>query len=375
MSVRLIQSALPGYRRALLGELGHLVPNLELFVGETHFDNTVRTDGNLPIAQTRLRNRFFAGRRILWQRGALVPGSTADIAILELNPRIVSVWVTVVVRKILRRPTILWGHAWPRKGRDAYTDRLRSLLRRQADALITYTESEAQALRTELPQRTVIAAPNALYGQGDIGAAPIKKPYTFLYVGRLVAEKKPELAIRGFALAMPHVADTRLVMVGSGPELSRLIDLATGLEVADRVDFVGSITDPDGLRERYSHAIASISPGYVGLSIVQSLGFGVPMIVADAEPHAPEVEAVVPGVTAEWFASDSASSLAAALCSFNQSRDAWLARREELSAWSRERYSAERSAAGFLETIAFASTRVRRRAARDGATRNADAHG
>lgn len=374
-SVRLIQSALPSYRRALLLELGRRVPNLEVFVGETLFDGTVRTEGDLPITPTGLRNLFFAGRRLLWQRGALVPGITADVAILELNPRIVSVWVTIAARRVLGRPTILWGHAWPRKGRGACTDRIRSVLRGQADTLITYTASEAEALRTERPHITVIAAPNALYGRSDIRPAPISKPHTFLYVGRLTAEKKPDLAVRAFALAAPDIGDTRLILVGSGSELSRLVDLAAELQVADRVDFVGSITDPVLLRERYAHAIASVSPGCVGLSIVQSLGFGVPMIVADTEPHGPEVEAVVVGQTAEWFESDSASSLADALRNFYQSRDVWLPRRDELSAWSRERYSAERSAAGFVEAIAFAITCVRRGEAPDGAARNANEHG
>jgi glycosyltransferase involved in cell wall biosynthesis len=103
-------------------------------------------------------------------------------------------------------------------------------------------------------------------------------------------------------------------------------------------------------------AIASVAPRSVGLSIVQSLGFGVPMIASDAEPHGPEIEieAAVPGVTAQFFVADSAASLAETLLTFHRRREEWLSRRVELAAWCRERYSVERSADRFTDAIRIA---------------------
>lgn len=356
MKVVLVQSALPEYRSAFLTELVRRTPgSVDIMVGSALFERSVRTTASMPVATTSVHNIFLGGRRLMWQRGVFVPGLRADVSILELNPRILSVWATIVGRRLLRRPTILWGHAWPRRGRAARTDRLRSLLRRQADVLVVYTESQAKDLRAELPRKPILAAPNALYRGEDMKPVPVRQPLSFLFSGRLVPEKKPALLVEAFARALGKLGDTRLIVIGNGPERGKLLRAAQRLGVADRLDTPGSVTDPSRLRDYYAQAIASVSPGYVGLSIIQSLGFGVPMIVASEEPHSPEIEAAVTDLTARFFETDSVASLADALVALYESRSEWLARRAELSDWCRARYSAEQMAARFGEAIARAA--------------------
>lgn len=43
----------------------------------------------------------------------------------------------------------------------------------------------------------------------------------------------------------------------------------------------------------YANALVSVSPGYVGLSLTQSLSFGVPMLIAIDEAHVPEIDAAL----------------------------------------------------------------------------------
>ncbi|GDY52394.1 hypothetical protein SVIO_030170 [Streptomyces violaceusniger] len=57
-------------------------------------------------------------------------------------------------------------------------------------------------------------------------------------VGRLVADKRFDTAVR----AVAEVSDTRLLLVGEGPERPALEDLAARLGVADRVRLLGSGT-------------------------------------------------------------------------------------------------------------------------------------
>jgi glycosyltransferase involved in cell wall biosynthesis len=355
LTVRLVQSALPVYRAAFLGELARRVPGgVDVLVGGTLFEATVRTAEPVPVPATRVRNLYLGGRRLLWQRRVLFPGVKADVAILELNPRILTVWAIVFARRALRRPTILWGHAWPRRGQHAPTDRLRSLLRRQASVLVTYTETQADELRAALPGRRVLAAPNALYPSTEMRPLPVRRPLSFIFSGRLVSEKKPLLLVEAFGRVADQLGDTRLVVIGSGPEEAQVLRAAHELGIAHRLDLAGPVADLPGLRGQYAHAIASVAPGSVGLSIVQSLGFGIPMIASDAEPHGPEIEAAVPGVTAQFFVADSAASLAETLLTFHRRREEWLSRRVELAAWCRERYSVERSADRFTDAIRIA---------------------
>jgi glycosyltransferase involved in cell wall biosynthesis len=73
-----------------------------------------------------------------------------------------------------------------------------------------------------------------------------------LSVGRLDALKRTELLIR----AAPHLPKTtRVVVVGEGPDASRLRDLAASLGVADRVSFRGFV-DEASLKDLYARSTA-----------------------------------------------------------------------------------------------------------------------
>ncbi len=207
-----------------------------------------------------------------------------------------------------------------------------------------------------MPGAEVHAAPNAVAPAATMGPAGGGAPATdFLYVGRLIPEKKPALLAEAFAAALDRLpADRRLVLVGAGPEEPRLRAIVDEAGIGDRVAFTGHLSEPARLRAHYATAIASVSPGYVGLSITQSLGYGVPMIHADDEPHSPEIEAAVPGVNAVPFHSNSVAALADALVAVSAEREVWAARREAIARDCAARYSlevmAERLRAGALGT-------------------------
>lgn len=118
----------------------------------------------------------------------------------------------------------------------------------------------------------------AIGAAGLAGGAPIR----FVYLGRLVAYKSPDLLIEGFALAGEHV-DARLEIIGDGPMRADLEALAHRLGVADRVTFAGWLTKPDAsARLRKSDVFVHPSlrePG--GTSVLEAMATGLPCIVAD----------------------------------------------------------------------------------------------
>jgi glycosyltransferase involved in cell wall biosynthesis len=136
---------------------------------------------------------------------------------------------------------------------------------------------------------------------------------------------------------------SRLVLIGAGSEEAELRSLVERLGIQPRVSFPGWISNPAGLRGEYESSFASASPGFAGLGLTQSAGFGVPMVVASDEPHSPEIE-LSERDAVEWFRSDDAEDLARAL------RVLWLTRhnlpRRELQDWISESYSAEAMARG-----------------------------
>ncbi len=337
--------------------LQELAPRrVAIVAGSQYFDPSVVTDPRTPHL-VLVSNWFLAGRRLLIQRLPLCAVLAPETVIAEMNPRIVTTWAVLVLRRAIRRRTVLWGHAYSHWRPAGSPSTGRRLMRRLANAVVVYTESEAKELRAAEPYTSVIVASNASLRRSEMGARDATSDVTdFVYVGRLVEAKKPALLVRAFVDALPRLpVAAKLVIVGDGPERPGLERLARQHGVESRVRFLGHVSDLEALRDVYRGALASVSPGYVGLSLIQSLSFGVPMIIADDEPHSPEVEAAIPGENMVWFRADTVSDLAATLVDMSNSAARWLAGAEGISARCRQRYSVDAVAERLLEAAELAS--------------------
>jgi glycosyltransferase involved in cell wall biosynthesis len=302
---------------------------------------------------TAVQNHFLFGRRLLWQSGMWSQVLRARVAILEFNPRIMSVWILLVARRALGRRSVLWGHAWPRAGRHSKTVWLRQVMGRLGNGMIVYTESQANELREWMPGVRVTAAPNALYPAAAMGAAFGDSPPTdFIYVGRLVPGKKPELLVDAFLRAADRLPnESRLIVVGDGPARAALEAIVKESGSSDRVTFTGHIADPGTLKALYAGSLASVSPGNAGLSITQSFSFGVPMIIARRERHGPEIEAARDGENCVMFEEDNPAALADALVGVWDSRYRWIKARDAIAQDCAERYSADLMASRIIQAV------------------------
>ncbi|WP_373457712.1 glycosyltransferase [Microbacterium sp. SORGH_AS_0505] len=276
----------------------------------------------------------------------------ADTAILDLNPRSLTAWALLLARRGRRRRTLLWGHLHPRAGRQSSTARVRRWMRSLADGTVLYGYDSVTPAGEEVPGQPVWVAPNSLYRRDDMGSVGLDQVDAgaprAIYVGRLVASKKVDLAIK--ALADPVLSETGLCLdiVGDGVDSDRLRRLAGELGVQDRVSFHGGVTNPDDLKKLYSRAVCSLSPGYAGLSLTQSLGFGVPVVVADDEPHAPEIELVTLGGV-HFFPANSATGMASVMAQLAQ--DVLRQPRDEIATKVMNAYSAEAMAGGLADAF------------------------
>lgn len=284
-------AVVPFYRQECIDVLrDQMGERVTILTGDRHCDPTVRT-GIRSGQYVPVTNRFFAGRRVLLQTGHWRQVLRAEVAVLDLNPRSVNAWVLTATRRVLRRRTLLWGHLNPRAGAEARTNALRQFLRRLADGTVLYGYDSVVPARAAVPGQPVWVAPNSLYRKSRLGpAGPTGGRNLILYVGRLEPAKKVDDLVRAFAEAGLTGSPTRLCIVGTGSMADDLAKLADALGCAGSVDFTGQVTDPQALRDLYDQTVASVSPGYAGLSLTQSLGFGVPMLVSRDEPHAPEIE-------------------------------------------------------------------------------------
>lgn len=104
----------------------------------------------------------------------------------------------------------------------------------------------------------------------------------FLYAGRLVPYKLPDLAVLAFA-ERPELRKHRLRIVGAGPEQPRLEKMVTDYGLKDCVDFVGRLSQgevADEMRQADVFLFPSIRELGAGV-VIEALACGLPCIVAD----------------------------------------------------------------------------------------------
>ena len=149
----ILQTVLPDYRKKLFlyikTELGDF---FELYGGDYYFEKSVKTDQTVFFKKS-VKNIYLFKRRFLFQFRMWLVVLKNNVLVLELNPRILSNWIILILRKGTRKKTILWGHAWPRKGKDSKTDTIRNFMRILGDEIIVYTKSQQKELRLKMPQK------------------------------------------------------------------------------------------------------------------------------------------------------------------------------------------------------------------------------
>lgn len=348
----ILQTVAPDYRSKLYYYINQeFGESFAVYAGLEYFETTVKTDPNIT-AFKKIKNNFFLNRSFLIQTGMWKDVISCKVLVMEMNPRILSNWATLIIRKILKKKTILWGHAWPRSGSQSKTDKLRKIMRDMGDSIIVYTKSQKQELVAAEPHLKVNYAPNALYFKDEM-IVPLEKPENInnlIYVGRLTGLKKPKLLLEAFHKALPLLnKNVNLIFVGDGEEKSGLRDYIVKHKLEDRVVLTGHVSDYAKLSDYYSKSLFSVSPGYIGLSVTQSFGFGVPMLVSRTENHSPEIEAVIENENALFFETDDLESFKNKILTIYKNKEAWINKRQKICDSCKEKYSIDAMANTFIK--------------------------
>lgn len=105
--------------------------------------------------------------------------------------------------------------------------------------------------------------------------------FIFLIVSRLASEKNIDCAVRAFARVHREYPHTQLCIVGDGPERQHLGSCAASLGINDAVLFVGWQEDTSTyFYNAHAYITTSWYEGY-GLSTVEAMAAGLPIIMTD----------------------------------------------------------------------------------------------
>ena len=214
-----------------------------------------------------------------------------DTVIAMFDPH----WPVNVLLPLLPRSSrlLLWGHRYShRRAVNWFRDRLLAM----ADGSIMYSREDFPDLkRRGVDMTKVYVADNTVQidNATDCSGAP-KSSFTF--VGRLQPRKGvPELIAAFARFVAPIRSDLGIDIVGDGPEMGRCVQAAKEHGALERVRFHGAIAADDRLLPIFARSLAYVSPGPVGLGVLHSFAYGVPVITRRGVRHGPEFTNLLDG--------------------------------------------------------------------------------
>ena len=100
-----------------------------------------------------------------------------------------------------------------------------------------------------------------------------------IFTGRLHPQKNLPLLLEAWTEVAPH-APANLILVGPGNDRQPLIELASSLGIADRVQFVGAVDNPaDYLRAADVFVLPSVAEG-MSNSLLEAMATALPCVVS-----------------------------------------------------------------------------------------------
>ncbi|HWP59918.1 MAG TPA: glycosyltransferase [Candidatus Acidoferrales bacterium] len=270
-----------------------------------------RVEGR-PVLRKDLKTRLYRKAARFFGNGAAE--SEATLAYLEafkrLQPDVVLAEYGVsgvLVMDACRRariPLVAHFYGFDASNEDVlkeHADTYPVLLREAAAMVVVSRAMEKQILSWGAPPAKVIYNPCGVDTSFFAGAEPRKAPPVFLFTGRFVEKKAPQLTLLAFAQVHQRHPEARLRMIGDGPLAGACRDIARALRISEAVAFLGfqppaivreemrnarayvqhSVVAPNGDSE--GTPLAILEAGAAGLPVVATRHAGIPDAVADGE--------------------------------------------------------------------------------------------
>lgn len=214
----------------------------------------------------------------------------------------------------LRHPYVVTRHFASWRGQTALGRCAAPLLRRRHGRQIAVSEFVARAV--DGPSTVVYA------GVSERALATDRAPWV-LVCQRLEPEKQTGLALEAFALSGLATQGWRLVVAGTGRQTEALRDQAAALGIDRQFDLLGFSSDVPALMDEASVLLATAPAEPFGLSVVEAMACGLPVLASAAGGHLESVGRVQGAALYPPGAARTAAQMLRALAHDKRERDAY----------------------------------------------------
>ncbi|WP_289042509.1 glycosyltransferase [uncultured Zobellia sp.] len=220
-------------------------------------------------------------------------------------------WLSLMGLLFKKKPYkfILWGIGVRASYTTAYGsktkwDKVRFYFMRKADALVFYS---ADPIKTYLSEG--FTEEKMFVANNTVEVRPINKNLTrdsIVFIGTLYKQKQIYELLGSYKEAKQANQNVpKLEIIGGGDEYENIKVWIIENHFEDTIFLRGKIFDEDILCDYFSSAIACISPGQSGLSVLKSMGYGVPYISKKNAITGGEIFNIEHGVSGILYEDDS----------------------------------------------------------------------
>ena len=377
--VHVLQPLVPHYRVPLFDALAaRFDRGFTVSASRTHAGGPASTDARRAYLELDHQCLTLLGGRLLWQRNlTLSPGlGPGDVAVVPGNPRYVSTFRFAYQARRRGVGLVIWSQMWSPDSTPLLAD-IRTRLLAAADAVLTYTDYEADLLRGRLGAAVpIFGAQNALDDQALARVREAWSParlaefrhandlsdrHVLLFCGRLRSVPASDVDVLLQAVAILVRDDPRYlaVIIGDGDERRRLEALSADLDIASSVRWLGAQYDESAIAPWFMSALCSVHPGAIGLSMLHALSYGLPVVThADRSRHGPEFAALRVGHNGLVFARNDAAELARQIARLCSDRDLRHRMRENAQRTVEQEFSLGNMVERFTRAVTAARERV-----------------
>ena len=237
-----------------------------------------------------------------------------------------STWTGAVLAKLRGKRVLFWTHGW-RTPDTGFKKWIRKLFYHRADGMLLYGNRARQiAIDQGFAANSLYVVFNSLDHSTHVqlrkkycqkSSADIRsqifdgdtKSPVVICSARLLKRKRLSELLSAIAKLRAKNHPVNVILIGDGEDKTNLESQAKELGI--NVHFEGSCFDEQRISDLTMASNLTVSPGPIGLTAIQSLGFGVPVVTNDdMSTQGPECEAIVPGVTGDLFENENADDLA-----------------------------------------------------------------
>jgi glycosyltransferase involved in cell wall biosynthesis len=157
-------------------------------------------------------------------------------------------------------------------------DSVRDFFYKKADALIFYTDYPIKKyIERGFLKEKMFVAPNTVEVLKNDQTEITKD--SILFIGTLYMQKGLLLLLENYKLAFLQNSNIPVLnIVGGGDEFGNVRDWISSNNLVDKIILHGPVFDIDIKSNFFERAFACISPNQAGLSVLESMGYGVPFV-------------------------------------------------------------------------------------------------